>query len=198
MRTDMIKEIGIDAEDRLYIEPRSSTFPFVYLEAMQVGWDSDLGRLFSPKPTEWSYVDWFRQLTAAAVLQGVRLRLSGSTRWRNIDPSMRQQIEAEGRVSRPAGWYVACCAGGLASGFLAGLLAFLISGHLYELGLPDPLTIWVSLPVIPTLAYVPLYLRAKRFTLLPRVAGSVAFLAFAMTGLFSLVVLIARADAGFS
>ncbi|PTS87484.1 MULTISPECIES: hypothetical protein [unclassified Caulobacter] len=196
MRTDSIKEIGIDAEGRLYIEPRSSTFPFVYLEAMQVGWDSDLRRLFSPKPTEWSYVDWFRQLTEAAVLQGVRLRLSGSTRWRNIDPSVRQQIKAEERGSRPAGWYVACCAGGLASGFLAGLLALLVSGHLYEMGLPDPLTIWVSLPVIPTLAYVPLYLRARWFKPLPRIVGSIAFLAFATAGLFALLVLVARADAG--
>ena len=63
---DFVAEIGIDPEGRLYIRPYESSFEFIYREAMEVHWDADTRRLISPKPRQWTYVDWFRQIISAA------------------------------------------------------------------------------------------------------------------------------------
>jgi hypothetical protein len=62
---------------------------------MEVGWDAEIGRLFSPKPREWTYPRWFRQiLTAVADECGVLLRLAPTTIWSGISESLRSEIEA--------------------------------------------------------------------------------------------------------
>ncbi len=103
MRTDTIEEIGIDDGGALWIKPATATFPYIYREAMDVHWDAERLHLHSPKPRDWSYVDWFKQIRAAAYEQGVELRLEQTTSWLNIDANLKQTIAASaiGRPIRP-------------------------------------------------------------------------------------------------
>ena len=94
MRLDVISEVGIDAEGRLLVTPGSERFRYIYREAMEVHWDEAGGFLFSPKPREWSYAEWFSQILAAAQMQGCALRVSESTRWRNIPSELMAKMKA--------------------------------------------------------------------------------------------------------
>lgn len=60
MRHDEIKEVVIDDTGSLYVVQSTATFPNIYREAMQVGWNQKENRLFSPKPREWTYLQWFQ------------------------------------------------------------------------------------------------------------------------------------------
>ena len=66
MTTDRIAELAIDDAGRLCVKPTTATFPFIWREAMEVHWDPHGGFLYSPKPREWSYADWLRQILSAA------------------------------------------------------------------------------------------------------------------------------------
>jgi hypothetical protein len=92
MRTDKIAEVGIDAEGSLWVKPASTTFPYIYREGREVRWDARRLRLYSPKPREWSYVDWFHQIRDAAREHGVELALGPATSWSGISPELRQLL----------------------------------------------------------------------------------------------------------
>jgi hypothetical protein len=86
--------MAIDEAGRLCVRPASARFPFIWREAMEVHWDTQGNFLYSPKPREWSYADWFRQILAAAREQAYVLQITDSTEWRNIPPALRREIEA--------------------------------------------------------------------------------------------------------
>ncbi len=94
MYDDAISEMGIDSKDRLYIIPLSQKFPYIYREAMEVHWDSKGGFLYSPKPREWSYFDWYRQIISAVKEQGCTLYITEKTKWVNIPNGLKAEIEA--------------------------------------------------------------------------------------------------------
>ncbi|RYG87674.1 MAG: hypothetical protein EON59_06735 [Alphaproteobacteria bacterium] len=94
MKTDKIVEVGIDGEGSLWVKPADARFPYIYREAMEVGWDGNRQCLFSPRPREWSYVDWFRQILAGAKAQRTTLLLDTHTQWRAIDADLKKEIEA--------------------------------------------------------------------------------------------------------
>jgi hypothetical protein len=95
MREDTIAEVGIDEEGRLYVRPCSDSFEHTWRAAMEVSWDASKHRLFGPKPRDWSYVDWFKQIVAAAADEcGARLKLTSETAWLNVPASLRTEIEA--------------------------------------------------------------------------------------------------------
>jgi len=73
MRADEIEAVGIEGNGSLWVKPATSTFPFIYREAMEVHWDDERRCLYSPKPREWSYLRWFRQIRDAARDQGTEL-----------------------------------------------------------------------------------------------------------------------------
>ena len=86
---------GIDEEGRLYVRPSRSSFEHIYRAAMEVNWDSPKRRLFGPKPREWSYVDWFKQIVAAPADEyGTTLSLTGDTIWSNVPFALQIEIEA--------------------------------------------------------------------------------------------------------
>lgn len=74
----------------------SNTYPMIYREAVEVHWDAKGRYLYSPKPREWSYLDWFRHIVDTAG----DLVLSPDTRWRNIPDSLRSDAE-EWMKTRP-------------------------------------------------------------------------------------------------
>jgi len=55
MSEDVIREIGIDGEGRLYVLPSQQRFPHIYREAMEVSWHESSGTLSAPAPREWSH-----------------------------------------------------------------------------------------------------------------------------------------------
>ena len=102
MSLDVIKEVEIDASGRLLVKPGSERFPYIYREAMEVGWDAEGNFLFSPKPREWSYLHWFAQILEAARTQGCELRVSDETRWSNVAPELAEQMSAHaGEMAKP-------------------------------------------------------------------------------------------------
>src|SRR4051812_29135295 len=93
MRTDWIEEVGIDQDGGLWVRPATASFPYIYREAMEVRWDAERRRLYSPKPREWSYVAWFTQIICGAHYQGVDLEIGQTTRWSDIAPDLQQAIK---------------------------------------------------------------------------------------------------------
>ena len=62
---------------------------------MEVYWDEEQKRLFSPKPKDWTYVDWFNQIIwAAADEYGTWLRLSPGTVWSGVSDELRAGMQS--------------------------------------------------------------------------------------------------------
>ena len=93
MTTDKIIEIGIDSLDRLYIMPETKRFALIYRTATEVHWDNNQFFLYSPKPREWSYFDWFRHIISVVESEcNCKLILTDKTNWVNIPEQLRTQI----------------------------------------------------------------------------------------------------------
>jgi len=93
MKTDNIEEIRIDENGRLIVKPCLQDFSYIYRAAMEVHWDKDGKYLYSPKPREWSYEMWFKQIHSAAKDEyGVDLKISNETKWENIDSDLKKSI----------------------------------------------------------------------------------------------------------
>lgn len=87
MEREAILEIGIDPAGRVYVVPRSSRFPLIYREAMEVQWDEERGFLHGPPPPRgklWPPTRWVEQIQAAAREQGCELEITAETRWVGI------------------------------------------------------------------------------------------------------------------
>src|SRR5437879_9818828 len=52
MRADEIEAVGIEGNGSLWVKPATSTFPFIYREAMEVHWVDEGGRYTDPRPEE--------------------------------------------------------------------------------------------------------------------------------------------------
>jgi hypothetical protein len=92
MTRDTIAVIEIDAAGRLHVAPSVLTFPHIYREAMEVNWDAERRSLHSPKPREWSYLRWLKQILAAAREQDGELLLSENTNWLNVDSATKVEL----------------------------------------------------------------------------------------------------------
>ena len=90
---DLISEIGIDEDGRLYVKPSTQAFPMIYREAMEVHWSSEQRYLYGAMPRQWSYLDWFYQILRAASEQGCKLVLGPDVSWINVPVELQQQIE---------------------------------------------------------------------------------------------------------
>lgn len=93
MSTDTILEIGIDDKKRLYVKPKQRSFKLIYRTATEVHWDNNELFLYSPKPREWTYFHWFRQITAVTETEcSCKLILTDETKWINISDELKLQI----------------------------------------------------------------------------------------------------------
>lgn len=89
---DLIEEIGIDEERRLYLKPANATFPMIYREAMGVHWNNERGYLYGAKPQKWDYVEWYQQIINAAAEQGCNLLFSQNVSWVNVTSELQVKI----------------------------------------------------------------------------------------------------------
>jgi len=87
-----ISQVEIDGDGQLHVVPAGGSFAYIYREGMEVQWDAARASLRSPKPREWSYAMWLRQIIVAARAQGCQLEFSSSTRWLNIDAGLKDQL----------------------------------------------------------------------------------------------------------
>ena len=90
-----IVEVGIDAQERLYVTPSTFSFDHICRAAMEVNWDKDKKRLFSAKPRDWTYHKWFDQIVAAVADEyGVHLIVTPKTSWSNVPAQLKSDILA--------------------------------------------------------------------------------------------------------
>lgn len=92
MKTDHIREIKIDEQGRLCITPKATDFSLIYRSAMEVYWDENGKFLYSPKPREWSYFDWYLQILSATLDCSCMLFLTEKTVWSNVPDELKHQI----------------------------------------------------------------------------------------------------------
>ncbi len=90
---DEIKEVGIDNKERLFIKPKRERFTLVYRTATEVHWDENELFLYSPKPRDWSYFDWYKQIIDVIDKEcNCMLILTSRTIWTNIPDELKKQI----------------------------------------------------------------------------------------------------------
>ena len=93
MTIENILEIGIDDKERLFIKPEKERFTLIYRTATEVHWDNNGLFLYSPKPREWTYFDWFRQITEVTETEcNCKLIMTDQTLWTNISDELKQQM----------------------------------------------------------------------------------------------------------
>jgi hypothetical protein len=60
---------------------------------MEIHWHEDGKYLYSPPPRDWSYIRWFRQITAAVKQEyGCVLLITPETHWHHIDDTLKTTI----------------------------------------------------------------------------------------------------------
>jgi len=95
VKTDNIKEIKIDDFGRFCLYPENAQFDYIYRAAAEVNWDAKDLFLYSPKPREWSYFNWYLQIIAAVRNEyGYILMVTENTKWTNIADDSKQLIIA--------------------------------------------------------------------------------------------------------
>lgn len=93
METDNIQEVGIDEKGRLYIKPEKSKYPLIYRTATEVHWDSNKNVLYTPKPREWTYLDWYRHVVSTIETEcGCKLKTTPETLWILIPEILKEEI----------------------------------------------------------------------------------------------------------
>ena len=94
MRTDKIIEIEIDESERLLIKPETEKFTMIYRSASEVHWDNNKNCLYSPKPREWSYLDWYKHIVTLIVTDcNCKLLITQSTKWINVPEDLKTEIK---------------------------------------------------------------------------------------------------------
>ena len=93
MRVDNITEVGIDKLGRLYIKPKEEKFTLIYRTAIEVHWDNEEYFLYSPKPKDWSYLNWYQHIIKVIETEcNCRLNLTKDTVWKNINEELKTEI----------------------------------------------------------------------------------------------------------
>ncbi len=90
-KNDTIAKIMIDDQERLLIFPAANTYPMIYREAVEVHWDPSGKYLYSPKPREWTYLDWFKHIVTTV---DNTVHLSPETEWENVPDDLRRDAES--------------------------------------------------------------------------------------------------------
>ena len=92
MEIDNIIEIGIDNSERLYIKPENEKFTQIYRTATEVHWDNDGCYLYSPKPKDWTYLQWYNHIINVVEDCNCKLIITEKTFWKNIPEELKADI----------------------------------------------------------------------------------------------------------
>ncbi|PKB15255.1 hypothetical protein [Flavobacterium sp. 5] len=90
---DEIIEIGIDDNERLFLKPKKESFSLIYRTATEINWNEKEFFLYSPKPREWNYYDWFLHIINIVEKEcNCKLILTDRTIWTNVPTELKKQI----------------------------------------------------------------------------------------------------------
>jgi hypothetical protein len=90
---DKITKVEIDDSGRLHLKPEKSKFILIYRTATEVHWDDKKMTLYSPRPRDWSYLDWYLHIIGVAKTEcSVALKLTDETEWININDELKKEI----------------------------------------------------------------------------------------------------------
>lgn len=93
MTNDNILKIWIDNDGRLCIQPAKEKFTMVYRSAAEVHWDNTSDFLFSPRPREWSYLDWYKHIVSLVIVDyNCRLLITNETDWLSVPAELKENI----------------------------------------------------------------------------------------------------------
>ncbi|WP_295796019.1 hypothetical protein [Mucilaginibacter sp.] len=85
--------IEIDDLGRLCICPEKEEFTLIFRTATEVHWDGKGRFLYSPKPQEWSYFEWYKHITSVVMEEfNCELLLNSNTRFDNLPENLLNQI----------------------------------------------------------------------------------------------------------
>jgi len=94
MRFDEIIEIGIDDLERLYVKPKKEKFTLIYRTATEVHWDNEKQFLYSPRPKDWTYLDWYEHILKVVRKEGnCELLINEHTIFNNISNHLKIAIK---------------------------------------------------------------------------------------------------------
>lgn len=66
----------------------------IYRSATEVHWDIKGNFLYSPKPREWSYFDWYKHIVSTILTEyNCHLQVTIRTLWINIPENLKNEIE---------------------------------------------------------------------------------------------------------
>jgi Integron Cassette Protein Hfx_Cass5 len=101
-KVDPIIEIGIDGSERLFVRPSLNDYEQIYRAAMEVYWDRGTQFLYSPKPRDWTYADWYSQILGAVLTEyGRQLVIDDDTVWTNVALDLKNAIlELHRKISK--------------------------------------------------------------------------------------------------
>ncbi|TDQ28138.1 hypothetical protein [Zeaxanthinibacter enoshimensis] len=103
--TDKIKRVEIDEIGQLLIFPETLKFPMVYRTATEVHWDPECKCLYSPRPSEWTYFDWYNHILEVVQNEGnYKLKLTDRTEWKNIPKELKTEIMKERKTKHNNGY----------------------------------------------------------------------------------------------
>ncbi len=92
MIIDVILEVGIDDLGRLYLKPKKEKFTLIYRTATEVHWDNENYFLYSPKPKDWTYLDWYKHIINVAKNECFcNLILNKETVFININQELKEK-----------------------------------------------------------------------------------------------------------
>jgi hypothetical protein len=96
VREVLIAEVGLDAEERVFVRPTEDDFEYVYRATMEVYWDRTTRRLSHTRPPrDLTPVQWFQRILGAVGDEySVALKLNGQTSWVAVPADLRSSMEA--------------------------------------------------------------------------------------------------------
>lgn len=90
---DSIIKIKINDDGQLHIKPEKNRFTLIWGSATEVHWDENDSYLYSPKPREWTYLDWYKHIITVINSEcSCKLIITEQTKWINIPDSLKTQI----------------------------------------------------------------------------------------------------------
>ena len=93
MKKDRIKEVGINEDKQLYIVPENAKFQMIYRTATEVHWNQEKEFLYSPKPREWNYFQWYKHIIEVIRNEAsYNLLLTDDTKWENVPEELKNKI----------------------------------------------------------------------------------------------------------
>ena len=93
MSQDNISTIFIDNNGRLWIKPATKEFSLIYRSATEVHWDNQECFLYSPKPREWTYLDWYKHIISVIFTEyDCKLTITTDTKWNGVSHDLKNEI----------------------------------------------------------------------------------------------------------